>query len=631
MPLKINDPSSLFGLNRLNQTHKTLSSSLEKLATGSRINRAADDASGMAIADALESQRKGYVQAIRNATDAISITQTADGAIGEMTSILQEIRTKAIQAASDSQSRDSRQALQADINRYLEGLDNIARTTSYNGQKLLTGQFAGKSFQVGAVSGETVQISIGDISLGKLGGGSDSGDGEQVSRTYLASPLTLQNPLTTSAESSLEPGSTLTARTELAAGSSLGFALDSVNLGADISTTGESALAAGSTLGAGSVIAGGTELGGTVTLAADTTTSGVNTIATGSTLATGTILAAGTVLSTDITSGGTTYSSGQPLAAEVTLTQDAAITAPLHLGPGSSVAAGSSLAGGSAISGNITLAATATMTGPAVLKSGSIIADAAGTNILSGSSIGGRLTLAANTSVIGKMTVAAGSEIEAGSLLGSGSSVGGPVVTGTPFTLDNTMHIGAGSLLESGSVLKAGTVLGSGVSVAGGQSPGAGTVLTGDVVTEGRNYLDSGTILAKGSTLASGSTIAPQTSPVTTAGDSRPSGFSRLAEIDVTSMEGAQAAIGAVDEALSQLNRTRSGLGSTQNQLVSSITNLSVTMANTAAAGSTIADLDFAEESTLLNNFQILLKAQVFAQAQTNRIRGSNVMSLLQG
>ncbi len=149
--------------------NRALDSSLAKLSSGLRINSAADDASGMAIADALRSQASALGQAIRNANDAQSIIQIADKAMDEQIKILDTIKTKAIQAAQDGQSRDSRVALQADITRLMESLDNIASTTSYNGQNLLAGSFSNKEFQVGAYSNQTVKASIGATDSNHVG------------------------------------------------------------------------------------------------------------------------------------------------------------------------------------------------------------------------------------------------------------------------------------------------------------------------------------------------------------------------------------------------------------------------------------------------------------------------------
>lgn len=149
--------------------NRNLDSSLAKLSSGLRINTAADDASGMAIADSLRSQGSALGQAVSNANDAIGIVQIADKAMDEQLKILDTIKVKATQAAQDGQSADSRKALQADVVRLMEQLDNIGNQTSYNGQSLLNGSFTNKSFQVGAYSNQTVNASIGDTTTGKTG------------------------------------------------------------------------------------------------------------------------------------------------------------------------------------------------------------------------------------------------------------------------------------------------------------------------------------------------------------------------------------------------------------------------------------------------------------------------------
>ena len=121
-----------------------LSESLGRLSTGLRINKAADDASGMAIADSLRAQHMGIGQAVQNANDGISMVQTADGALEESINIINTIKTKSIQAATDSQTTETRKAIQADIDALMEELDVIAKTTSYNGQNLLSGVFSDK-------------------------------------------------------------------------------------------------------------------------------------------------------------------------------------------------------------------------------------------------------------------------------------------------------------------------------------------------------------------------------------------------------------------------------------------------------------------------------------------------------
>ena len=161
--------NALTSLTNTKYTQRQLSNSLEKLSSGLRINKAADDASGLTIADSLRAQAKGLGQASKNANDSIGVIKIADKSISEQEKALETIKAKAIQAAQDTQNRASRRAIQADISRLIEHVDNIANQTSYNGIKLLSGSFINKQFQVGAYSHETINASIGSTNSNKIG------------------------------------------------------------------------------------------------------------------------------------------------------------------------------------------------------------------------------------------------------------------------------------------------------------------------------------------------------------------------------------------------------------------------------------------------------------------------------
>lgn len=170
MALRINtNVAALNAHKNMTSTDNKLSQSLERLSSGLRINKAADDASGMSIADSLKSQSLGLGQAIKNANDGINIVQTADKALEESINIVNTIKVKATQASQDGQTTESRTAIQSDINKLMEELDTIAKTTSFNGQKLLSGNFTGKAFQTGAYAGETTNVSINSSESNKIG------------------------------------------------------------------------------------------------------------------------------------------------------------------------------------------------------------------------------------------------------------------------------------------------------------------------------------------------------------------------------------------------------------------------------------------------------------------------------
>ncbi|MGR5120272.1 flagellin [Vibrio astriarenae] len=143
----------------VNATHQ-LNQSMERLASGSRINSAKDDAAGLQISNRIESQMRGLDVAVRNANDGISIMQTAEGAMQESASIMQRMRDLSLQAANGANSAAERQAIQEEVTQLNDELNRIAETTSFGGRKLLNGSFGHSAFQIGAASGEAVGVSI---------------------------------------------------------------------------------------------------------------------------------------------------------------------------------------------------------------------------------------------------------------------------------------------------------------------------------------------------------------------------------------------------------------------------------------------------------------------------------------
>ena len=161
MGLRINQNIAAFNAYRnLSVTDGQLSKSLEKLSSGFRINRAADDAAGLAISEGLRSQIGGLKVAVRNAQDGVSVVQTAEGALTEVHAILQRVRDLAVQGANGgAQSADSYTALSKEIEQLSAELDRIGTTTKFNGNPLLDGSFV-KNFHVGAGSGTEDQLAV---------------------------------------------------------------------------------------------------------------------------------------------------------------------------------------------------------------------------------------------------------------------------------------------------------------------------------------------------------------------------------------------------------------------------------------------------------------------------------------
>jgi flagellin len=162
MGLRVNtNIAALNAYRNLSVTDGQMSKSLEKLSSGFRINRAADDAAGLAISEGLRSQIGGLKVAVRNTQDGISVVQTAEGALTETTSILQRMRDLSVQAANDGGlNPDAKSNIQKEMTQLKSELTRISDTTKFNGSKLLDGNFAAK-FQVGANSGESIDVAVG--------------------------------------------------------------------------------------------------------------------------------------------------------------------------------------------------------------------------------------------------------------------------------------------------------------------------------------------------------------------------------------------------------------------------------------------------------------------------------------
>jgi len=150
---------SLNAQRNLTSSQNALATSLQRLSSGMRINSAKDDAAGLAISQRMTSQINGLNQAARNANDGISMSQTAEGALGEIGNNLQRIRDLSVQSRNASNSVSDRTALNNEVQQLKSEIDRVASTTSFNGIKLLDGSFNNQAFQVGANVGETISIS----------------------------------------------------------------------------------------------------------------------------------------------------------------------------------------------------------------------------------------------------------------------------------------------------------------------------------------------------------------------------------------------------------------------------------------------------------------------------------------
>ncbi len=227
MPQFINtNTASLNAQRNLNSSQGALQTSLQRLSSGLRINSAADDAAGLGIADRMTSQIRGLNQAVRNANDGISLSQTAEGALQETSNILQRMRELSIQSANDTNSASDRNNLQKEVVQLQAELNRISATTQFNGKQLLDGTFTAQKFQVGSNANETISISLTSSAATAIGSHSFTSDG--TGTTAAAAAATVPTSTLTGGDIDIT-GASGTATVAITAGNTAGTIASAVN------------------------------------------------------------------------------------------------------------------------------------------------------------------------------------------------------------------------------------------------------------------------------------------------------------------------------------------------------------------------------------------------------------------
>lgn len=161
---------SINAQRNLSLSGSQLGTAMQRLSSGLRVNSAKDDAAGLAIAERMNAQSRGLSVAARNANDGISLAQTAEGALGKVGDMLQRVRELAVQASNATNSKTDREALQAEVSQLISEIDRVAKTSEFNGTKLLNGSFAGAVFQVGSAAGDNITVGgLVDATAAELG------------------------------------------------------------------------------------------------------------------------------------------------------------------------------------------------------------------------------------------------------------------------------------------------------------------------------------------------------------------------------------------------------------------------------------------------------------------------------
>ena len=652
MPQIINtNIMSLNSQRQLNKSQLMQNEAMERLSSGLRVNSAKDDAAGLAIATGMESQIRGINQAVRNANDGISMSQTAEGAMDEMTNILQRVRELSIQSANDTNSASNRASIQAEVDQLYDELDRIANVTQFNGVNVLDGSTGLTTLQIGANAGENLTFSIDSVTTRDLNLNAVSGLGELNGGRVNNANATLANEVTIN-----------------------GVAIGAVATGADRAVTMETEINAisgisGVSASAYNVVEGvGNQSGVTSTLQ-------INGVGIG---ATGSMAELIDVINRDVPGVVASVSNNGALSlsndtgtdvvinaggSEVGMVDDTyrgyiALTSSdqneIKLGTGTG--AGSNATQVQQFGFNLAEGSAKISGGEVALSPNDIIEGADGIQI-NGVDLGAVTGTSAADKAFAINSLTAETGVTASATSEVKYEVVFPGTTGSTLTLNGSaIPLGAGIVSLDDVVAE---INGSGIQgVVAAADPLTGSIILtsqsgGDInvsSTAAGSLLDSaggavgfpdltrGTITLTG---ANGKDVI-----VTSNAASEGAKDTALAKLGLTDFGGSSSAIGTglsvltvanaentierIDSALEQISNSRAGLGAIQNRLASTISNLENVSQNLSASKSRIVDADFAAETSKLSKAQILQQAGTAMLTQANAST-QNVLSLLQG
>jgi flagellin len=666
MPQMINtNIMSLNAQRQLNKSQLTSNEAMERLSSGLRINSAKDDAAGLAIATGMESQIRGINQAVRNSNDGISMAQTAEGAMDEMTNILQRMRELSIQASNDTNSSSNRASIQKEVDQLYEELDRIANVTQFNGVNLLDGSGGSTTLQIGANSGETLSFSIDavtttDLNLNAVSGLGDL-NGGRVAGAVAGTAAAI--PAGTVAINGVDIGEVAATAGAIASADVIATAINDQQ-----GLTGVTASAYNIVEGAAG-IDGTTDgnlqisVGGGVAVTIGSTASAQDLVDTinrdvGGVTASlnskgGLVLSNDTGKSIEIAAGG----------AQVGLVDDtyqgyvsltSADGSPAEVGLGST--SGATAADVQNMGFNIS-------TGSDVIKGGSVLASNGAITANDGIVINGiELGAVTGTSAadkafaINEISDQSGVKASATTIVEYSVNISNMASEGAAnFTINGAAVDMAGvtTLDDVVSKIKATGIQGvvasanneTGKLVLTSQSGNDVTIDTGGVNAAAVFDIDtSAGVTTRGEITLTGENGADVVISSTASSQTKQEeAFDKLGLTDVGGNSGAVGkglsvntaanasnSIDRIDDALDKISDSRANLGAIQNRLGSTISNLENVSQNLSGAKSRIYDADFAAETSKMSKAQILQQAGTSMLAQANAST-QNVLSLLQG
>lgn len=655
---------SLNAQRALNASQNDMRTAMERLTSGKRINSAKDDAAGLSISNRMTSQIRGINQAVRNANDGISMIQTAEGALDETSNILQRMRELSIQSANGTFSSGNRQTINAEVKQLTAELDRIAKETEFNGLKLFDGSQKNVSLQVGAQANQTIDVKLAQMDAKSLGMGSTSADNMGDKNTLATSTTVLENnSITINGQSVMAIGESFTGGTD-----TMGDLIDKINTNVRGVTASTFTEATAETAGTG-VLVGVAEaltvdlvnLDGTSTQFTVTDTENMQQVADKLNEAGGGLIAAQivdgklsvaaeNVTSIKLTDAGTTLGlgtiDGAEQTAQISLTSDTGDDIVVERGSNGST---EDLAAFGFRENN----KPGVIEGDEAAATGTL---AAGDIIINGTRVGPADSAALQD------TIAAINKVS------SETGVRAVAFTSVEFDVSDRDGAAATDFTLNGVAITGDTDLSVVVANINAETQNTGITATlsgkflrfeGDVSSiqygDGAGGPDSGVdLLANIGTAAAVKSptdhlggvklISEDNSPIslklTQAGKDKTGLLEANAtadgkfgagvdSIDISTVAGAQKAIGILDKAIETVSNLRGDLGAASNRLDSTISNLSNVAENVSAARSRIQDADFAAESANLSRAQVLQQAGTAMLAQANA-QPQSVLSLLQ-
>ncbi len=667
MPQIIN--TNILAINaqrQLNKTSNMQTTAIERLSSGLRINSAKDDAAGLAISTRFETQVRGLNQAVRNANDGISLAQTAEGSMQEMSNILQRMRELSVQSANGTNSDADRASIQAEVDQLYDELERIAESTEFNGVKLLDGSSSSKTFQIGANANQNISFNLESVTaqdlnlngfsaLGELNGGRINGDTLFTGNTSIidAGDITINGvalgSFDTGSNKSIDDVETLiNDKTGLTGVTAEAYNVITGGGGVSGVTTGALVVNGASVTKSGSI----TELVDNINrdvagITAKISSSGELILSND----TGNTITVASASASDLSAAGLTagtyfgYLSLESAdGEEIDITYDATSTnvgaiADVQL-LGFNTSTGSDNVTGGAVSGTfisaadgieingVQLGAVQNGTSAAVTSSDiafSINAISSSTGVTADarteekyeiqiSNLAAGVTFTINQVTITTLATTATTMQEFVSLI-NGSNVQGVVATTEASTGKLVLTSEGGLDLE---VLQtANDIIFDYTTAASGSTTRGVITLTGE---DGKDVL----VTSAATTQASQTAALTKLGFVAQGGDSTAIGLT----LDVSTAANASNAIDRIDEALDKISSSRADLGAIQNRLASTISNLENVTQSLSAANSRIRDADFASETSDLTKSQILQQAGIAMLAQANASQQS-VLSLL--